>query len=76
MSLLISRAVMETEVVEVIQVAAIAAAAHALEATSALLHGAELLEELAPADDAFFAALETVGAVKAGEVGGGCIAVG
>jgi hypothetical protein len=39
------------------------------------LHGAELLEEFAPTDDAFFSALEAVGAVECGGVGCCCVSV-
>jgi hypothetical protein len=47
---------------------------HPLRPAGAFLHVAELLEELAPADNALFAALETVGAVECGGVGGCCVA--
>ena len=74
--LLISRAVNQTELVgeKVVDVAAVTAAAHALQPAGPFLHGAELFEELAPSDDAFFSAFEAVGAVKGGEVGGCCVA--
>ncbi len=76
MPLLISRAVDQAELVDrkVADVAAVAAAAHALQPAGAFLHGAELFEELAPPDDAFFAAFEAVGAVEGGDVGGCCVA--
>lgn len=41
-----------------------------LEPAGSFLDGAELLEELVPADDAFFAAFKAVGAVERGSVGG------
>jgi hypothetical protein len=47
---------------------------HPLRPAGAFLHVAELLEELAPADDAFFAALEAVGTVECGGVRGCCVA--
>jgi hypothetical protein len=47
---------------------------HPLRPAGAFLHVAELLEELAPADDSFFSALEAVGAVECGGVGGCCVA--
>ena len=51
------------------------APAYALQPSGALLHGAELLEELAPADDALFSPLETVWPVECGHAGRSCVAV-